>query len=167
MNRRKWLVITGATVAVVGSLLSARFRSWVNLFIPGVLVNDRVVFVCCDDQGNFSPGIYLHGAAGGGRAALGMVREAAPYMRDLDVGDAAAGLCGFTFKSVGDDAASAGVLSLYDAPKPKADGSVAWGEYVGRDTNVILVNVVTGLASCPFGDAVGQEIRGLKFGKGG
>ena len=156
--------MAGAAVVTLGSFLWARCRSWINGFIPGGLfVNDRVVFVCCDDQGNFSPGVYVHGAAGGGRAALGMVREAAPYMRDLDPGDAA-GLCGFAFKSIGDDAESGGGPSLYDAPKPRADGSVSWGEYVGGDTNVILVNMVTGVASCPFGDAVGQEVRGLKFG---
>ena len=166
VNRRKWLVTVGAGVAVIGSLISPRFRSWLNAVIPGgLLVNDRDVFVCCDDRGNYSPGVYMHGGAGGARSALDMVRQAAPYMRDLDPGDAAAGLCGFVFKSGGDDSASLGVLSLYDAPKPKGDASVAWNEYVGDDTNVILVNVVTGVASCPFGDALGQEIRGLKFGR--
>lgn len=128
-------------------------------------MNDRDVFVCCDDRGNYSPGVYQHGGAGGGRSALDMVRQAAPYMRDLDPGDAAAGLCGFLFKNLGDDAASSGVLSLYAPPNPKGDNSVAWSGYVGQDTNVILINVVTGVASCPHGDAFGQEIRGLKFGE--
>src|SRR5438128_711878 len=51
----------------------------------------RVLFVCCDDHGGYSPAVYMR--VGGGRAAFDTVREAAPFMRAGDPGSAAAGLC--------------------------------------------------------------------------
>lgn len=114
---------------------------------------DRVLFVCYNDVGDYSPGVYLHGADGGGPAALDIVRQAAPCMRDSEVGDAAAGLCGYLFKQLGDDAAAGGGLSLFDAPKPGANGIVDWQAYCGWNVDLILINVDQGMAECHSGPA--------------
>lgn len=109
---------------------------------------DRVLFVCTSDAGDYSPGVYLHGAAGGGPAALDLVRQAAPCMRDREVGDAAAGLCGYLFKQCGDDVAAGGGLSLYDAPKPGPGGAVDWQAYCFWNVDLVLINVDRGTAEC-------------------
>ena len=76
-------------------------------------------------------------AEGGGPAALDDARQAAPCMRDREVGDAAAGLCGYLFKQLGDDAAAGGVLSLYDAPKPGPNKTVDWQAYCSWNVDLI------------------------------
>jgi hypothetical protein len=120
----------------------------------------RAYFVCCDDYGQYSVGVYTR--VGGGRAAFETIREAAPYMRAGDLGSAAAGLCGFLFKQTGFDGDTGGTLSLADAPKPDADGKIDWDKY-GGDGDVIVVNVDQGSAKCCFGSMVGKEIHDLKL----
>lgn len=133
---------------------------------------DRVVFVCCNDAGDYSPGVYLHGADGGGPAALDLVGQAAPCMRDREVGDAAAGLCGYLFKQLGDDVVAGGGLSLYDSPKPGTNKIVDWQAYCGWNVDLILINVDRGTAEChssPAGPkatnkSVIKRLSGLRLG---
>jgi hypothetical protein len=109
---------------------------------------DRVVFVCCDDHGNYSPGIYWHGATGGGPACLPEVKKAARYMRAGDPQCSAAAFCGYSFKVLGDDIATGGGVALCDAPKPGTDGSVDWQAYCSWNVDLILINVNRGTAQC-------------------
>jgi len=134
---------------------------------------DRVVFVCCDGRGEYSPGVYLHGEDGGGLAALDMLPRAAPCMRDRDSGDSAAGLCGYLFKQLGDDAAAGGGLSLYDAPKPRPDKTVDWQQYCGWNVDLVLIDVDRGTAECHSSPAdpksptkrIIKRISGLHLGR--
>lgn len=121
----------------------------------------RVYFVCCDDQGNYSPGIYMR--VGGGRAAFETVREAAPFMRFNDQASAAAGLCGFLFKRVGYDGDTGGTLTLDPPPQPEPDGTIDWKKY-GGNADVILINVDKGSAKCCFGSILGEEVHDLPLG---
>jgi hypothetical protein len=167
MNRRQLLV--GGAVAGGLVLLWRWIRR--NPFSGGGMF-DRVVFVCCNDAGYYSPGVYLHGADGGGPAALDLVKQAAPYMRDGEVGDAAAGLCGCLFKECGDDVAAGGGLSLYDAPRPGPGGAVDWQAYCSWNVDLVLINVDQGTAECHSGPAdpkapsksVVKRLSGLRFG---
>ncbi len=166
MNRRRFLI--GALVAGGVALCW-----WLRRYFPhgGGGMFDKVVFVCCNDAGDYSPGVYLHGAEGGGPAALDDVRQAAPCMRDREVGDAAAGLCGYLFKQLGDDAAAGGGLSLYDAPKPGPNKTVDWQAYCSWNVDLILINVDRGTADCYSGPAdpkapsksVVKRIAGLRL----
>jgi hypothetical protein len=135
---------------------------------------DRVVFVCRNRNGHYSPGVYLHGPAGGGPACLGIVREAARSMRAPEVGDAAAGLCGYIFQQAGPDVASGGGLSLLDPPRPGKDGTVDWQAYCSWEVDLILIDVDAGTAECfvsPPDDPDApakrliRRIDGLKFGR--
>jgi len=110
----------------------------------GVSGYDRVLIVCCNDAGDYSPGIYWHGPDGGGPACMESVREAAPSMPAPEVGGAAAGLCGFLFKQL----QGADGLSLYDSPKPGSDGVVDWQAYCSWNVDLILVNVDRKMAEC-------------------
>ncbi len=121
----------------------------------------RVRFVCCDNHGGYSSGIYMR--VGGGKAAFDTVREAAPFLRAGDPGSAAAGLCGFLFKRFDYDGETAGTLSVDPPPETGPDGKVDWEKY-GKDGDIILINVDTGRAQCCFGLMVGQEITDLKLG---
>jgi hypothetical protein len=67
-------------------------------------------------------------------------------MRTPESGAAAAGLCGFLFKQIGDDAARGGALSLYDAPKAGADGKVDWQTYCAPNVDLVLIHVEQGKA---------------------
>ena len=133
---------------------------------------DRVLFVCCDDHGGYSPGVYLHGSDGGGPACLKVAVEAASRMRHGEAADSAAGLCGYLFKDFGDDAASSGGLSLFDAPIPRPDGSVDWSSYCPDNVDLILINVDQGVAECfvssrdskPKDKPMVAKITGLKLG---
>ena len=173
MNRRGFLIggAIAALALVAGwfdfrkSALSGASRraSGENMF-------DRVIFVCVDNDGNYSPGVYLQGT--GGADGLQEVPQAAPFMRTPEIGDAAAGLCGFLFKQIGDDAASGGVLSLYDAPKAGADGNVDWQTYCAPNVDLVLIHVEQGKAELYSGSAdlksptksLVRMISGLKFG---
>jgi hypothetical protein len=141
-------------------------------FFGGSSMFDRVLFVCCTEDGDYSPGVYLHGAAGGGPACLDLLHDAERCMRTSEVGDAAAGLCGFLFKRLGDDVAAGGGLSLYDAPKPGANGQIDWQAYCGWNVDLILIDVNRGTAECysspndpkaPRKERVAR-IEGLRFG---
>ena len=167
MNRRRLLM--GGLIAGGVALYW-----WLRRCFPlgGDGMFDKVVFVCCNDAGDYSPGVYLHGAEGGGPAALDDVRQAAPCMRDGEVGDAAAGLCGYLFKRLGDDAAAGGGLSLYDAPKPGPNGTVDWQAYCSWNVDLVLINVDRGTAECHSGPAdpkapsksVVKSVSGLRLG---
>ena len=102
-----------------------------------------------------------------------MVRRAAGVMRASEYGDAAAGLCGYLFRELGDEVAAGGGLSLLDAPKPRPDGTVDWQAYCGWNVDLVLVNVEAGTAECHVGPndpkapakAVVRTVRGLRFGR--
>ncbi len=93
-------------------------------------------------------------------------------MRTPEVGDAAAGLCGFLYKKLGDEVASSGLLSLYDSPKQGPNGKVDWQAYCGPNVDLVLVHVEAGTAELYSGSAdmkssekaLIQTIEGLKFG---
>ena len=131
---------------------------------------DKAIFVCVDNTGMFSPGVYLGGT--GGQNALSVVPQAARYMRTPEVDDAAAGLCGYLYKQIGDDVAANGCLSVYDPPKPGPNGKVDWQSYCGPDTDLILIHVEQGTVELYSGSAdlksptksLVQTISGLKFG---
>ena len=131
---------------------------------------DRVIFVCVDRDGNYSPGVYVQGM--GGPDGLSIIPQAARFMRTPEVGDAAAGLCGFLYKQCGDDVASGGCLFLYDAPKPAANGQVDWQTYCGPNVDLVLIRVELGTAELYSGSAdlkspaktLVRTITGLKFG---
>ena len=133
---------------------------------------DRVLLVCCDTHGQFSPGVYWHGPTGGGPACLEAVRGAAPFMRFGEVGDSAAGLCGYLFGLLGNDVASGGGLSLLDAPRPRPDGTVDWQAYCAWNVDLILINVDRGTAECYVGEedakapskSLVRQFTGLRFG---
>lgn len=169
VSRRRFLV--GALVACGVGVVWCASRLFQRYF-GSASVFDRVLFVCYTGHGDYSPGVYLHGAAGGGPACMDLVRDAARCMRSSEVGDAAAGLCGFLFKRLGDDVAAGGGLSLYDAPKPGADGKINWQAYCGWNVDLILIDVDRGIAECysspndpkaPSKNKI-QQIDGLCFG---
>jgi hypothetical protein len=173
LNRRGF-VIAGTCAAA--SLLAA----WLGFHRPapspsshgstGENTFDRVIFVCVDNDGNYSPGVYLQGT--GGPDGLQTVPLAAPFMRTPETGDAAAGLCGFLFKQLGDGAARDGGLSLYDAPKPGPDGKVDWQAYCGPNVDLVLIHLEQGKAELYSGSAdlksptksLVRTISGLQFG---
>jgi hypothetical protein len=121
----------------------------------------RVVFVCCDSHGTYSPGVYTR--VGGGRVAFKIVREAAPFMRAGDPGSAAAGLCAFLFRDHRYQGDTGGTLVLIDPPQAGSDKKVDWKNY-HADADVILINVDTGSAKCCYGTVKGMEINNLSFG---
>ena len=133
---------------------------------------DRVMFVCVDGHGRYSPGVYLHGPDGGGPACLEDARKAAPGMRADEACDSAAGLCGYLFSLLGPTVSSGGGLSLYDAPKPGPDGTVDWQAYCGWNVDLILIDVSRKTADCFVSpeDPKSQQklltgrITGLTFG---
>ena len=146
MTRRQFVIR-----AVLGS--SAIMLAWFGIrrrkatSMMAVSPFDRVCFVCCNDHGQYSPGVYLHGSDGGGPACLDFASEAAHCMRAGEACDSAAGLCGFLFTQLGPSVTSGGGLSLYDAPKPSPDGSVDW-QYCGWNVDLILINVDRQSAEC-------------------
>src|SRR5947209_6719311 len=98
MNRRQFL-----RLILFGSAAAGGSASWAVLHgRKGETSPDpddwerRVYFVCCDDHGDYSSGVYMR--VGGGRSAFATVRQAAPFMRADDPGSAAAGLCGYLFQ---------------------------------------------------------------------
>ena len=132
---------------------------------------DRVVIVCYNAHADYSPGIYLHGADGGGPACLSFAREAAHCMRVGEPADSAAGLCGYLFTQLGPEVTSGGGLSLWDAPRPRADGSVDWQAYCSWNVDLVLVNVDRLTAECFVSPADAKSptktfagrLTGLKF----
>ena len=122
----------------------------------------RVRFICCDDDGSYSPAVYMR--YGGGRRALDTVRAAAPFLRPDDPGSSAAGLCGFLFRQFGYQGDTGGTMSLDPPPEEEPDGTIDWKAY-GGDGDIILINVQDGSARCCYGVMAGQEIRDLPFGK--
>lgn len=163
MDRRSFLTRAlplGAGAALFGWLIVRRN----DKDIPRQREEDwekRVVFVCCDDHGAFSPGVYMR--VGGGRAAFEIVREAAPYMRAGDPGSAAAGLSGFLFKKYQYDGETGGTLALEPGPEPQPDGTIDWKKYCS-DCDVIVINVDQASAKCCAGSVAGQEIHNLRLG---
>ena len=133
---------------------------------------DRVVFVCTNDHGDYSPGIYLHGPDGGGLACLKCAAEAAQSMRLNEVSDSAAGLCGFLFTKFGETGPGAGGLSLWDSPKPDASGAVDWQQYCAWNVDLVLINVDRRSAECYVSQSNDQSrakslvsrLDDLKFG---
>jgi hypothetical protein len=136
----------------------------------GAGIFDRVIFVCVDRDGNYSPGVYVQGT--GGSDGLSLIPQAARFMRTPEVGDAAAGLCGFLYKQFGDDVASGGCLSLYDTPKLAANGKVDWQSYCAANVDLVLIHVESGSAELYSGSSdlksptksLVRTITGLKFG---
>src|SRR5689334_14302996 len=135
---RPWIFIgmCGALALLLGCQKSSRPKPQSRAGGSGF---DRTLFVCTDDRGGYSAGVYLHGTTGSD--ALELVPYAAPFMRTPETGDAAAGLCGFLFKQLGDDVARLGGLSLYDAPRPAKDGAIDWQAYCGENVDLILIHL--------------------------
>ncbi len=55
-------------------------------------MGNRAIFVCHENGGEYSPGIYIHQ---GGEESLNLLRHAAPQMCMYDASAAAARLCGY------------------------------------------------------------------------
>jgi hypothetical protein len=121
-------------------------------------MGDRVVFVCRDKSGAFSPGVYLHAGGGG---AFDLLRDAAPAMRASEINDAAAALCGHIFGLIGAPAAAAGMLSIFDSPKPDADGKVDWSTHSRGDAGVVVVDLHERTATGYGGYLAGRTVRDL------
>ncbi len=98
---------------------------------------DRVLLVCCNDHGEFSPAVYWHGPTGGGPACLEDAKNAAPSMRSGEPADSAAGLCGHLFKVLGDNVASGGGLALsrWTATARRWNGRLARLLLLGRGSD--------------------------------
>jgi hypothetical protein len=163
MNRQTVLIVVVAGCVVVAAAVNWATRRDRNERPERDLdgVDIRVRFVCCDDHGTYSPGVYSR--CGGGRLAFATVRKASPFMRAGDPHSAAAGLCGFLFREVGYPGDTVGTLSLQPPPQPGPDGTIDWQAY-GADGDVILINVDRGTARCCFGTVMGQEVRDLPLG---
>lgn len=170
--KRSHFIIAGAAVALVGMGWGVR-RVLRRLGLFGGSMFDRVVFVCTDGAGGYSPGVYVHGSPGGGPAAIELLPAAAKHMRSSEFGDAAAGLCGYLFQKLGDDAAAGGALSLLDAPHPGPDGRIDWQKYCAWNVDLVLVNVENGSAECHVtqppdmktpSKTMVKTIQGLRFG---
>jgi hypothetical protein len=171
MTRRQFMVpaILGSSAILLSGL---GFRRRKEPVLATRSPFDRVVFVCCNDHSHYSPGIYIHGPDGGGPACLELANPAAPYMRAGDVSDSAGGLCGFLFTKFGGSGTLAGGFSLWDSPKPGADGAVDWQAYCAWNVDLILINVDRRTAECyvspldpksPSKSLV-SRLDGLKFG---
>jgi hypothetical protein len=163
MNRRTFLGLLVLGAAGVGALFAGKAWRPPGANPPGDPEDEdrRVRFVCCDDHGTYSPGVYMR--VGGGRAAFETVREAAPFLRADDPGSAAAGLCGFLFQRFGYHGQTSGTLALEPPPQAGPQGTIDWAAY-GADGDMILINVHTGSAKCCFGTMAGHEIHDLKLG---
>jgi hypothetical protein len=171
VNRRRFLIrALYGLIALILAWLCIRRRRETSVTAESPF--DRVVFVCCNDHGECSPGIYLHGPAGGGPACLSIAQEAAHCMRAGEAHDSAAGLCGYLFTQLGPEVTSGGGLSLWDAPRPLPDGSVDWQAYCSWNVDLILINVDRLTAECfvspsdpkaPSKSPAGR-LTGLKFG---
>ena len=120
-------------------------------------MGDRVIFVCQDHSGECSPGVYMHV---GGEGALDLLQEAASQMRANDIGNAAAGLCGFIC-SIIPDAAATGYVSLLDPPQRSIDGFIDWDMYSPGDAGVVVINVDDGSVTCHAGYLAGQTLDDL------
>jgi hypothetical protein len=142
---------------VGGLILSKRDRS-ASKTTPGEDWDRRLTYVCCDDSGSCTCGIYLR--IGGGREAFDVAREAAPFMRWNDPGASAAGLCAFLIKRGGHELATGGMISIDPPPPARA---VDWKQFAGNQ-DVIVINVDQGSAKCLAGKMEGHEIRGLQLG---
>lgn len=170
MHRRYFLRILGGLLAIGLAAVGLRRTKGPRSHVSSQF--DRVVFVCCNDHGDFSPGIYLHGPDGGGPACLSIAAEAAHCMRGGEVGDSAAGLCGYLFTQLGTSVTSEGGLTLWDAPKAAAFKTVDWQAYCAWNVDLILINVDRRFAECfvspqdpksPSKSLVGR-LDDLKFG---
>lgn len=142
--QRRWFLIGGAVSVVAAGLgwLAVRLARQ-DPFAEGNGF-DRVVFVCTNGA-DYSPGVYVHGHLGGS-PALRTARDAVPFMRAAEVGDAAAGLCGYLHQRSGGGASRG--LSLFDAPRPSADGVIDWQAYAGWNVDVVLINLRQASAEC-------------------
>jgi hypothetical protein len=146
MHRRYFLRVIGGLTAVC--LAALGFRRSKEARMDANSPFDRVVFVCCDDHGDYSPGVYLHGPDGGGPACLSLAAEAAHCMRAGEVSDSAAGLCGYLFTQLGAGVTSGGGLSLWDAPNAAASKTIDWQAYCAWNVDLILINVDRRSAEC-------------------
>jgi hypothetical protein len=162
MDRRGFFRILGVGLAFV--------FGWLILSKRGQMPSEpqqrndwerRLTFVCCDDLGSYSSGIYVR--CGGGRHAFDDVRAAAPFMRWNDPGSSAAGLYAFLVKRFGFDAPTGGTISIDSPPEREADGSVDWKGFAGNQ-DLIVINVDEGSAKCVAGQMEGMEINGLQLG---
>lgn len=170
MHRRHFLRAIGGLIAVCLAVLGLRRGKGPRMNADSPF--DRVVFVCCNDHGDYSPGVYVHGPSGGGPACLEDARRAAHGMRAGEPDGSAAGLCGFLFTEIGPEGTSGGELSLWDSPRPGPGGSVDWQAYCGWNVDLILINVDRRSAECfvspqdpksPSKSLVGR-LDDLKFG---
>jgi hypothetical protein len=172
--QRRWILAGVLFVAamIVVSWIGARNRRPPVVVPPHTTQVDGAVFVCCNNRGDYSPGVYLNDPEGGEPSLLDIVQQAAPYMRGPEPGDAAAGLCGYLFKQLGNDTAAGAAISLFETPKPRPDGRIDWQSYCGGSVDVVLINVERGKAevysSAGSEDSPKKVIAskgGLRFGR--
>jgi hypothetical protein len=150
MQSRNFVVrIVVAGVVIAASWLGMRERHQTTAAATSPF--DRVVFVCCGEHGHYSAGVYLHGVPGGGPACLHLAADAARSMRQREIGDSAAGLCGFLFTQLGSEATTGGALSLWDPPRPDGQQPVDWQRYCGWNVDLVLINVDRLSAECLVG----------------
>jgi hypothetical protein len=146
--QHRWILggLLFVAALVVVSWISARNRRTPVVDLPHITRVDGAVFVCCNNRGDYSPGVYLNDPEGGEPSLLDIVQQAAPYMRGPEPGDAAAGLCGYLFKQLGNDTAAGAAISLFETPRPRPDGRIDWQSYCGGSVDVVLINVERGKA---------------------
>jgi hypothetical protein len=119
-------------------------------------VGDRAVFVCRDETGYYSPGIYIHL---GGSQALDYLLQAAPKMPADDVSYAAARLCGVLHQII----SGSDYLALLPPPEVDTQDKVDWDQYSHGDAGVVIVNVSSGTAECVAGYLAGRTLQSLPF----
>ncbi len=85
MNRRTFLSLASLGGAIGAALLGWGIYHRANAHPQGDPEDwERpVIFVCCDEYGCYSSGVYMR--VGGGRAAFDTVRQAAPFLRRRSV----------------------------------------------------------------------------------
>ena len=133
--QRRWILagLLFVAVMIVVSWVGARNRRTPVIVPPHITRVERgAVFVCVNNRGDYSPGVYLNDPEGGEPSLLEIVQQAAPYMRGPEPGDAAAGLCGYLFKQLGNDTAASASISLFETPRPLPGGNIDWQSYCGR-----------------------------------
>lgn len=119
-------------------------------------MGDRAMFVCHENEEEYSPGIYIHW---GGSEALDLLRQAAPRMHMYDASEAAARLCGFLHEQL----SGAKGLALCPSPQPGPDGTIDWEQYSPGDAGVIVIDVLDAKAECFAGSLAGQVVNNLPF----
>ena len=81
--QRRWILggLLFVAALVVVSWIGARSRRTPVVVPQQISRVDGAVFVCCNNRGDYSPGVYLNDPEGGEPSLLEIVQQAAPYVR--------------------------------------------------------------------------------------